>query len=210
MITIEVGKKGIRRVLTVEGSVADVQESSDLLRATALSRQWLHNSVVGFFSGLQEDPPELDDPEVWVPTDRDGELDLPRKITVMTNVLPRTPLEGVPAWFLEGCKKLFPGLDLAVKDHPPSTLSEVDAVSLFESHVNGLGHENIIAHWGFCDDCDDNDVLVSEPYALDLEGLTKFCALCNQLGWKFKIKGISGYYPGATVRLEIRPQGQSR
>lgn len=210
MITIEVDKKGIRRVLAVEGSFADVQENSDLLSATALSRQWLHNSVIGFFSGFHEDPPELDDPEVWVSTNRDGELDLPRKITIMTNVLPRDPFECVPTWFFEGCKKLFPNEDWAKEDQMPGALKEEGALLLFQSHVNGLGHENILDHWGFCGQADENDILVSEPYASDLEGLTKFGALCDQLGWQCKIKGITGHYPGSTIRLEIQPKGQGK
>ena len=214
MITIEVDKKGIRRVLAVQGSIADAQENRELLGVTDLSRQWLHNSVVAFFSGCQEDPPELDEPEVWVPTNRDGELDRARKITVLTNILPRGPFRVRPTWFFEGCKKLFPSEDWAAKDETPQgspcTLEEEQAVLLFQSHVNGFGSENILDHWGFCSEGDENDILVSEPYGLDLEGVSKFCALCHQLGWDLKIKGICGHYPGSTFRLEIKPKGQGR
>src|SRR5215472_14032776 len=99
MITIEVDKNGIKRVLTVEGSVADAQENSDLLRVATLSLQWLHNSVVEYFSGLQDSIPELDEPKVWVPSLHDGdEVDVSRKIIFKVNVLPRRELKCVPPW----------------------------------------------------------------------------------------------------------------
>ena len=260
MITIEVDKKGIKRVTAMEGSVAESQENSDLLRITALPRQLLHNSVLEAYTGGDDDVvPELDSPEVWVPTNRDGEIDVPRKMTIMSNVLPRYAYECVPAWFVEGCKKLFPNEDWAevetpfskeellslhklegVKDEEPvigeaapdhtyfeqrknlseeelnklhdapyCTRTEERAMSIFEHHVNGFGSERILDHFGWVGECDGDDILVTEPYAVDLEGMTKLCALCNQLGWDCKLKGISGHYPGSTVRLEIQPKRES-
>jgi hypothetical protein len=263
MITIEVDKKGIKRVFAVEGSVAESQENSDVLRATALPRQLLHNAVVEAFNGLDDTTTELDEPAVWIPTERDGELDLPRKVIVKVNMLPRDALECVPSWFVAGCKKVFPKEDWAeaeaplpkgdllsihnlepVKDEEP-TIGEVpadcayfeqhrdlteeelnkihgapycsrieeQAVMLFHERVNGFvefGGEKLLDHWGWCGECDDNDTLIAEPYAVDHEGLTKLSAMCDQIGWTYKIKGISGHYPGSTVRIEIRPKGQSK
>jgi hypothetical protein len=226
MITIEVDNKGIKRVFAVEGSVAESQENSDVLRATALPRQLMHNAVVEAFSGLEDTTPELDEPDVWVPTDRDGELDLPRKIVVKVNTLPRDAFDCVPAWFFEGCKKLFPERDwdaeeaplpkgdlLSTHDAPYCSRTEELAVMLFHEYLNRfseLGGEKLLDHWGWHGACDDNDVLISEPYAVDHEGLTKLSAMCAQLGWTYKIKGISGHYPGSTVRIEILPKGQSK
>jgi hypothetical protein len=214
MITIEVDKKGIKRVLAVEGSVAESQDNSDLLRATALPRQLLHNSVVEAFNGFDDTTPELDEPSVWIPTDRDGELDVPRKITVKVNVLPRNANERIPDWFIAGCKQLFP--DRTNKDgsvYPDWANADVEemAVMLFHSRVSLFSRrERILDHYGWVGESDGTDILVAEPYAVDHEGLTKLSALCDQLGWTYKIKGISGHYPGSTIRIEIKPKGQGK
>ena len=122
MLNIEVNKKGIRRIYAATGSIATSDEIGELVRATALPSQLLHNSVVEYFAGKgpQGDSEELADPIVWIPTNRDGELDLPRRIVVKTAMLPRDAFDYVPDWFTEGCKKLFPGADWANAETPLS------------------------------------------------------------------------------------------
>ena len=92
-------------------------------------------------------------------------------------------------------------------DPPYCSRTDEKAVSLFHSHVNGFStHEKVLDHWGFTGELDDT-VLVSEPYAADHVGLQKLSALCDQLDWEFKIKGVSGRCPGSTIRIEIKPKG---
>jgi hypothetical protein len=95
-------------------------------------------------------------------------------------------------------------------DAPYCSRTEEKAVSLFHSHVNGFSrNEKLLDHWGFIGELDDT-VLVSEPYAVDQAGLQKLVAMCNQLEWEFKIKGISGHCPGSTLRIEIKPRRGSQ
>lgn len=221
MLNIEIGKKGIRQIYPMEGHNVDDQEIRDLFHAIALPVQLLHNSALKFFGAksVEGGALELGDPVVWVHSDVDGLLDLPRLIVIKTHVLPRDVYDGVPPWFTSGIKKLFPD-DPCWKEWakpnafstemPYCSLEEEQAVFLFQNHVNSFSSERILDHWGWVSQADENDVLVSEPYAVDQQGTTKLAALCERLGWAYQIKGISAHYPGSTIRIEIKPKGQRR
>ena len=221
MLNIEIGKKGIRKIYPMRGYNVDGQEIRNLFRATALAVQQLHNSTVEFFGAksVSDGISELADPVVWVPSNVDGLLDLPRSIVIKTNVGPRKVYDGVPPWFTSGIKKLFlddpcweewAKADVFSDELSHCSLEEEQAVFLFENHVNSFASEHILEHWGWVSQADESDVLVTEPYAVHQEGLTKLADMCEQLGWTYKIKGISAHYPGSTIRIEIKPKGQQR
>jgi hypothetical protein len=177
-----------------------------------------------------------DEPEVLVPTIIDGEPELPRKIRIQTGVLPRDPFDAPPAWFIGGIRKMFfdyrwdevskplsrerllayhtPEYVEKHKDVSTEKLNEMHqapycdpveetALSLFSSRVST---NRLFDHWGWVEHKDGEDILVSEPYGCTQENLKDLITICDQLRWTFSIVGVSGHFPSATIRIEIRPR----
>ena len=80
---------------------------------------------------------------------------------------------------------------------------EETAVSLFSSRVST---NRLFDHWGWVEHKDGEDILVSEPYGCTQENLKDLITICDQLRWTFSIVGVSGHFPSATIRIEIRPR----
>lgn len=227
-LNIQVSKSGVDRVSAGSSTVAGSVELGQLIEATALPLRLLDTAVVEYFDGKSTDREAEVEPEVLIQTDRDGEHDLPRKIKVQVGVLPRDPFDAPPAWFDEDVRRLFPNVDWANAEAPISKdellswhskeyiakhkhLSEVQlneladppyctrtaekAVSLFDSQMS-----DVLDRWGWVD-----DILVAEPYGINLDGIKKLTSLCEQASWTFSIAGKSGHYPSATLRIEIKP-----
>src|SRR5208283_1884927 len=106
-LNIELSKTGVDRVRGGAGTVAGSAELGELIQASALPLRLLNDAVAQHFSGAAapEGAGIVDEPEVLVPTNVDGMLDLPRKIKVQTAVLPRAPFDGPPDWFLKAVQQ---------------------------------------------------------------------------------------------------------
>lgn len=186
MFHIDINKRGIQRIYGTTGSVSDSIEISDFVRATGLSTQLLHNSVVEYFTknaALNGALDELGDPTVWVPTQRDTGLDLPRKIVVNTAHLPRDAYDGVPDWFTEGCRKLFPDADWAnaEKPLPKDVLLSVHSKRYIEQHRN-LSEEqlNELADPSYCSRTEEFAVGLFHEH---VNGLSRKTPLLDHWGW---------------------------
>jgi hypothetical protein len=229
-LNIELSKNGVDRVRAGLDTVCGSEELGRLIMASALPLRLLNDAVVEHFNDAAAIQ-NIDEPEVWVSTDVDGEVDLPRKIAIQTGVLPRNTFDGPPAWFVEGVKKMFPDYgwdevgkplsrELLMAFHTPEYIAqhkntsteelnelhnapyctpmEEAAVSAFSSHVSS---NRLFDHWGWV-----GESLVSEPYGCTQENLKDLITICEQLGWTFDIVGVSGHFPSATIRIEIRPR----
>ena len=197
--------------------MSDGVDLADLIKASALPLRLLDSAVREYFDGNAATGSDLmDEPEVLIPTDRDGDLDVPRRIKIQVGVLPRDPFDAPPNWFLEGCKKLFPKEDWTKTQSPREVIAERDgqkifsipegeeycslveqqAVSMFDSYLS-----SVLDNWGWVD-----EVLVIEPHRISMERVKKLTSVCEQLGWTFKVLGKSGHYPSETLRIEIHPK----
>jgi hypothetical protein len=177
--------------------------------------------------------PKLDLPTVFVPHLVDGMFDLPQRITIQTANGPRDPFDDPPQWFIDGVKKMFPKEDFNppvdqeliksmeaqyqagknefgepvpgfkyVEDN--RDLTSETAVTLFQSALSGFNEG--LDHWGFVENKDGEDILVSEPYGIDLKGISKLAKLMKVADWTFRIVGVSAHFPSATIRIEIQPK----
>jgi hypothetical protein len=199
-------------------SVADGVELADLIKASALPLRLLDTAVQEYFNSnaATRDAGMVDEPEVLIPTNRDGDLDVPRHIKIQVGVLPRDPFDAPPSWFVEGCKELFPREDWTETPSPREVIGEKDgkkifsipegeeycslveqqAVSLFDSHLS-----SVLDNWGWVD-----ETMVVEPYGMNMENIKKLTSVCEQLGWRFEVLGKSAYHPSGTLRIEIHPK----
>jgi hypothetical protein len=199
-LQIEISKTGVDQVRARARTIADGIEVGRLIEASAVGLRLLDSSIVEYFNRIHgaeiahNDVP--DEPAVWIKTDRDGMLDLPRKIRVQVGTLPRDAFDAPPSWFVEGCKKLFPEEDWADD-------AEETAVALFGS---ACSFGPLLDHWGWIGECDDNDALISEPYRAHWHDLKNLGVICDEAGWKLSIQGVSGHYPSATFRIVINPK----
>lgn len=230
-LQIELSKQGVNNVRGGSDTVSGSEELGELIKASALPLRLLNDAVVDHFNGkAPSQDTTADESEVWAPTNIDGELDLPRRIKVQVGVLPRDSFDDVPTWFVDGVKKLFPeyGWDgvskslsreqlLAyqtpeyIKKHENTSVEQLNelhrapycdeveeaAVSLFCSHVSS---NRLIDNWGWVDES-----LVAEPYGGTMENMKDLIAICERLRWTFSVLGVSGHFPSATIRIEIRP-----
>jgi hypothetical protein len=245
-LLIEVSRTGVGEIRAAACTISDSIEARRLIEASAVGLRLLDSSILEYFEGrATPDAVDVaDEPGVWVKTDRDGFLDRPRKIKVRVGTLPRDPFEAPPAWFVEGCKKLFPDQSNAegvvspdwdnaeaplskemllalhskeyiekhkhlseeelneLSDPPFCTRTEELAVSLF---VSACSSSSWLDHWGWVGECNENDLLVSEPYRVNRDHLKNLEVLCDKVGWTFSIQGVSGHYPSATIRIVINP-----
>ena len=94
-LSIELSKTGVERVHGGSDTVSGSSELGELIQTCALPLRLLNDAVVQYFNGTAapEDAETTDEPSVLVRTNRDGELDLPRRIKVQTGVLPRDTFE---------------------------------------------------------------------------------------------------------------------
>src|SRR6202035_2608347 len=100
-LNIELSKTGVGRVRGGSDTVSGSAELGELITASALPLRLLNDAVVQYFNGTTvPDAETADEPSVSVPTNHDGELDLPRRIKVQTGVLPRDTFDGPPGWFV--------------------------------------------------------------------------------------------------------------
>lgn len=206
-LNIKVSRNGIDKVTADTSTINDINEASELIRASSTATRLLHNSVIEHFSG---EPPVTEEPVVWLPTFEDGLHDLPRKLKILVGNGPRDPYSDPPQWFINSLRKAFPdnfmwenSVDL------PGGEGEA-AVMVFQGEVPR--HENWLDHWGFCGvGCDEDgtggeELLIAEPYGISLQQITDLVPFFEKMGWTFNIVGKSAHYPSATLRLEIKPK----
>ncbi|MCU1240584.1 MAG: hypothetical protein JWO71_1310 [Candidatus Acidoferrum typicum] len=176
------------------------------------------------------------EPEVWVATSIDGEYELPRKINVQTAKLPRDIFDGPPGWFVSAVQQQFDDGTWADLDKPFSreqllenqtpefvaqhqkttteelnemarapfcTQLEEEAVRVFTNFVSS---NRLFDHMGWIETKKGSDVLISEPYGGDMKDFQDLRAICDQFGWSFTVTGVSGYFPSATLRIEVNPE----
>lgn len=145
----------------------------------------LHETTIEYFAG---EPPIAEEPQVLLPTFRDGMQDSPRKLKIQVGNGPRDPFDDVPQWFINSIRTVFPKTFTGEGD-------DETAVTYFRG-LEGYW----LDHWGWVD-----EVLVSEPYRVTMKEFTELTDLCRDLNWTFRIVGKSAHYPSATFRIEIRP-----
>jgi hypothetical protein len=231
ILNIPVGREGVGKVTASIETIADGVDTGNLLAALSLPLSLLDSTAR---ECLKSGASGSAEPAVFLPRNVDGEFYENRKIRVQSADCPRDPFDGVPTWFITGVKKLFPGenwdellLPLtrkqllanhsekwieAHKDLRTDQLNEISmapycnlqeewAVSLFESAAHGY-----LDHWGWLEKPDGRDVLVSEPYGVAGKDLRTLIETLDKLGWDLNVRGVSGHYPSATLRLEIFPK----
>ena len=76
-------------------------------------------------------------------------------------------------------------------------------MTLFTSHV---ASNRLFANWGWVETKEGNDILVSEPYGGDMNDFQNLQTIYDKFGWRFRVVGVSGHFPSATIRIEIRPR----
>jgi len=236
-LSIELLSTGVERVRGGSDTVSGSEELGELIRASALPLRLLNDAVVQYFNGAAApDSETADEPEALVPTDVDGERDLPRRIRIQTGVLPRDLFDGPPGWFVGAIQQEFDDgtwndLDKPVSreqlldNHTPEfvakhaktstedlnemarapfcTQLEEEAVRTF---INFVSRNRLFDHMGWVEIKEGVDILVSEPYHGSMDDFQNLKALCDQLGWRFKVVGVSGHFPSATFRIEISPE----
>jgi hypothetical protein len=236
-LNIELSKAGVDRVRGGSDTVSGSEELGELIRASALPLRLLNDAVVQYFNGVgAPDAETADEPSVSVPTNIDGELDLPRRIAVQTGVLPRDAFDGPPGWFVGAIqqefddgtwddldKPLFREQLLAnhtpefVAKHAKTSTEELNEMSrapfctqleeeAVRTFANFVSTNRLFDHWGWVETKEGNDILVSEPYGGDMNDFQNLKALCDQFGWRFRVIGVSGHFPSATFRIEISPE----
>ena len=232
LINIELGRGGIERVSTVIDGISEGVRAGNAVAALSLPLSLLDGATREFFSGKSSNP---DEPMVIVPRIVDGEFDAHRRITVRTADVPRDPFDGVPAWFVDGCKKLFPNEDWdelllprtrehllalhskewieAHKDFTDEQLNEISMApycNLQEEMAVSLFKSSAgpwLDHEGWISRPNGTDILVSEPYGISSADLRKLTETLDKVDWDVSISGCSGHYPSATLRIEIAPKG---
>ncbi len=177
-----------------------------------------------------------DEPSVSVPTSIDGEYEVPRKIRIQTGVLPRDTFDGPPSWFIGAIQREFDdgtwgdldkplSREQLLANHTPEFVAKHAKTSTEELNENArapfctqLEEEAVRAftnlvfsnrlfdHWGWVETKEGHDVLVSEPYGGTMDDFQDLRAICDRFGWRFKVLGVSGHFPSATIRIEISPE----
>jgi hypothetical protein len=210
---------------------------SDPARTPYPALRLLNDAVVQYFNGATApDAETADEPSVSVPTNRDGELDLPRRLKIQTGVLPRDTFDGPPGWFVDSIQQEFDdgtwgdldkplSREQLLANHTPEFVAKHAKTSTEElnetarapfctqleeeavrTFTNSVSRNRLFDHWGWVETKEGNDVLVSEPYGGDMNDFQNLKAICDQFGWRFKVVGVSGHFPSATFRIEISPE----
>jgi hypothetical protein len=235
-LNIELFATGVERVRGGSDTVSGSEELGELIRASALPLRLLNDAVVQYFNGAAAlDDETADEPSVLVPTNTDGEMDLPRKIKVQTGVLPRDAFDGPPGWFVGVIQREFDdgtwddldkplSREQLLSNHTPEFVAKHEKTSTEElnemarapfctqleeeavrTFINFVSSNRLFDHMGWVETKEGNDILVSEPYGGDMSDFQNLKALCDQFGWRFKVVGVSGHFPSATIRIEISP-----
>ncbi len=238
-LNIELSKAGVDCVRAGSDTVSGSAEVGELIKASALPLRLLNDAIIQHFNGASSDAETaetVDEPEVLVPTNIDGEADLPRRIRIQTGVLPRDTFDGPPGWFVGTIQQEFDdgawddldkplSREQLLANHTPEfvakhaktsteelnemsrapfcTQLEEEAVRTF---TNFVSTNRLFDHWGWVETKEGNDILVSEPYGGDMTDFQNLKATCDQFGWRFRVVGVSGYFPSATFRIEISPE----
>lgn len=206
-LSIKVSCNGIDKISADTRTISDINEASELIRATSVASRLLHDSVIEYFSG---EPPVVEEPEVLLPTFEDGLRDLPRRLKIFVGNGPRDPFTDPPDWFIKSLKKAFPNNCMWENTEDLPGGEGEAAVMVFRAEVPKP--DGWLDHWGFCgvgyDDngCDGKELLISEPYGISLLQITDLAPFFEKVGWTFNIVGKSAYHPSATIRIEIRPK----
>jgi hypothetical protein len=236
-LNIELFTTGVECVRGGSDSVSGSAELGELITASALPLRLLNDAVVQYFSGTSApDAETADEPSVSVPTNIDGELDLPRRIKVQTGVLPRDTFDGPPSWFVGAIQQEFDDgtwrdLDKPLEreqllaNHTPEFVAKHAKTSTEElsenarapfctqleeeavrTFTNLVFSNRLFDHWGWVETKEGHDVLVSEPYGGTMDDFQDLRAICDRFGWRFKVLGVSGHFPSTTIRIEISPE----
>lgn len=193
-LIIRVGREGVEKVSADTHTISDLNEASELVRASSTATRLLHESVQQFFSGEKQAALE-DEPEVLLPSYNDGDPDFPRKIKIRSADGPRDPFNEPPQWFVSDLKKAFPDAWIweSAEDLPGG---EGEAAVMF--FANGGAPRGWLDHWGWVE-----ETLVSEPYVINMAQIAELLPFFQKLGWTFRIAGVSAHYPSDTLRIEI-------
>jgi hypothetical protein len=237
-LQIELSKQGVNNVRGGSDTVSGSEELGELIKASALPLRLLNDAVVQYFNGpaAPEGSETVDEPEVLVPTNIDGEMDLPRKIRLQTAVLPRDLFDGPPGWFVGAVQQQFDDGTWAdldkplsreqllanhtpefVAQHQKTTMEELNEMArapfctqleeeAVRTFINFVSSNRLFDHMGWVETKEGSDVLVSEPYGGDMKDFQNLKAICDQFGWRFRVVGVSGHFPSATFRIEISPE----
>jgi hypothetical protein len=218
------------RIRAAEGSVAGTQEVARLLGLAALPMQLLQQA-------LNEGTATADEGEakvcVQVPTNIDGMLDLPRPIEIQTAILPRDLFDEPARWFTEAIQRVFDDGSWASLDNVPSReellahhspefvekQKDTSTEQLFElsrapyclqweekaitTFLGLVSTNRLFDHMGFVE-----NTFVSEPYGGSMDDFQNLRDTCDSFGWEYKVLGVSGYFPSASIRIEIKPVAQ--
>jgi hypothetical protein len=230
-VNIKLTRRGVEKYASATTTIADIEESADLMKAASLYVRMLHEGVWEYFA--DEDRPPLEAPNVLVPSIVDGLDDVPRRIQIRVGNGPRDANEDTPEWFVSGVRKMFPDYDWKglnelvdqkllddLRRQYPGGKNEFDEDVPAFSFVSD-GHDltaetavmlfyeaagrNVMDHSGFVG-VGDKEILVSEPYGVTLEEIARLAELLKMADWTFRILGVSAHYPSATIRIEIQPK----
>jgi hypothetical protein len=232
IFNIPVGREGVGKVTASMETIADGVLLGRAIAGLSLPLSLLDSSARDLFAG--KDPGSAE-PVVFLPMNVDGEFDENRKIRVQSADCPRDPFDGVPEWFLTGCQKLFPNEEWTehelrslnredflrfhsaewIEKHKDLTVEQLREISgaPYCSYVEEMAvmlfssNKAWLDHWGWVTQPDGRDVLVSEPYGVTGADLRKLIETLDKVGWDLNVRGVSGHYPSATMRIEIAPKG---
>lgn len=217
-LIVRIDKNGIKVQAEVR-TIADTHDATELFEAAGMGLQLTHNMVREHFQG---DATKFKSMAI-VPRSIDGELDRPEEIEIGVGEIPRPLDMFMPAWFLEGVKRVFPneswktmsgqpekkpcgffeGKPLVTGDIP---CTEVEEHAAFLFVGESTKHGRFLDHSGWLEKSDGREYLVAEPYRINSDDLTKMIAFLGKFGWAFNIKGLSGHYPSRTICIEIFPK----
>lgn len=229
---LQIGVNGERvRIRAAEGSVVGTQEVARLLGLAALPMQLLQQALnEGAAAGEEGEATVC----VQVPTNVDGMLDLPRPIEIQTAILPRDLFDGPPDWFTKAIQCVFDDGTWKDLDNPSSceSLLPFHSPEFIDKHKNKSTEELLeMARAPYCTQLEEEairtflnlvstnrlfdhqgwvevngqDVLVSEPYGGSMDDFQNLKDTCESFGWEYKVLGVSGYFPSASIRIEIKP-----
>lgn len=217
-LIVRITKDGIKVQAAVR-TIADTHGASELFEAAGMGLQLTSTMVREYFQGDQTKFKSM----ALIPRSIDGEFDHTEEIEIGVAEIPRPLDDFMPAWFVEGVKRVFPdegwetmsgqpekkvcgtseGKPLVTADIP-CTEKEERAMLVFVEESAKHGH--FLDHSGWLTKSDGREYLISEPYGINSDDLTKMIAFLDQFGWSFSIKGLSGHYPSRTICIEIFPK----